>query len=405
MFGKKRKEKAETDNQQALKDLQKERRAKAEEEYLRRLSESLLTPPREGPRPGMSPFEPLDADPDTAYAIDEGPQAASPTSSARPPLAPVSGTVVPPPPAPPTSTVRAPRTAEPVSTGAPAGGAPSLDPPSAGGSSLTSRTPLPPTRPSRPATSGFAPTANSPAGFEPGAILMLDDGTLGVYKEHVPGKGYDVLYVLQPDGRMKAEGLALHAYQAQRLGTLPREFIVLILRNQRWDRDAIIYHLDSFQFCSLVPQIHTNGTREHHTPSPTRAPSQSRPATQQPPAAAVANEAPPPPRPSTASASTHVGAPAHVPASTSPAPAARSNEREQIARGRRVLIHFGPGKAWEAVYWGQDDQGAVVAHRTHNRWSLMHLDLTRFRDTMEVGEALDPEEVAEVERDLSARGG
>ena len=106
---------------------------------------------------------------------------------------------------------------------------------------------------------------------------------------------------------------------------------------------------------------------------------------------------PPPPRPVTASSQTHVG---HS-AGSGPVSGGRA-ERNGVTRGRRVLIHFGPGKAWEAVYWGQDDQGAVVAHRTHNRWSLMHLDLARFRDTMEVGEELDAEEIADVERDLAA---
>ena len=65
-----------------------------------------------------------------------------------------------------------------------------------------------------------------------------------------------------------------------------------------------------------------------------------------------------------------------------------------------MRISFGPGKSWDAVYWGRDLLGHVLAHRTHKEWALMHLDLKRFKDTIELGEFLDDEEIASIQRDI-----
>jgi hypothetical protein len=59
-------------------------------------------------------------------------------------------------------------------------------------------------------------------------------------------------------------------------------------------------------------------------------------------------------------------------------------------------------RMWEAIHWGRDEQGALVAHRTSGEWALMHLDLGRFRDSLTYHEVLAPEIIQEIERSLVA---
>jgi hypothetical protein len=70
-------------------------------------------------------------------------------------------------------------------------------------------------------------------------------------------------------------------------------------------------------------------------------------------------------------------------------------------RGQCLAIKFGKkGEAWDAIYWGRDQQGTVVAHDTNGHWTLMHLDLSRFRDKVTRGDLLTDDELCAVENDL-----
>jgi hypothetical protein len=72
-------------------------------------------------------------------------------------------------------------------------------------------------------------------------------------------------------------------------------------------------------------------------------------------------------------------------------------------RGQALRINVA-GRVWEAVYWAKDEMGHVVAHCTNRKWALMHLDLNRFADSMELGEIKAPEEIEEIQRQLVASG-
>lgn len=250
----------------------------------------------------------------------------------------------------------------------------------------------PPSAPSASPQSVLSPAPvaspqESEGTFPIGTIIRLEDSTVGIYKDPVPGKEYEIVYCLRPSGRVSPEGIALFAYNAQRIGMLPKNVLDRMQRTMRWDRDTIVYHLDSFEFCSLVPYPGTgtgsateNGTRDY-TPLPllTEKPSETAP-----------------------SRSGNTPLPVSPPSPATPAvPSVPPSAAAAIfVRGRRLRISFGQGKSWDAVFWGRDDLDYIVAHRTHNSWGLMHLDLARFKDSTEVGDVLSPQEIQAIEREI-----
>jgi hypothetical protein len=78
------------------------------------------------------------------------------------------------------------------------------------------------------------------------------------------------------------------------------------------------------------------------------------------------------------------------PPTAAPAPThsklAASPDPQTLRRGQRLEFAHGDRK-WCAVYWGKDDQGHVIAHKTFKEWTLMRLDLNHYLDKF----SADPE--------------
>lgn len=178
--------------------------------------------------------------------------------------------------------------------------------------------------------------------FPTGTILRLEDQTICIYKDIRPDKDYEVVLMLLPDGSVKAQGIALETYDLKSIGHLPPEFVLSIQRKKQWTRDEIIYHLSSFDYCAFVPQI--------QGPEPVRA--------------------------------------SQVIAKPTFNTAAEETEKMLIP-GREITISFGPNQEWKAIYWGEDDLGTIIAHSTNNNWTLMHMDLTRFMESIKYGQIVD----------------
>lgn len=232
----------------------------------------------------------------------------------------------------------------------------------------------------------------------PGTILRFDDGSIAIYKDAVSGKDYALFYFLEPNGVLVPQGIFLDQYERQRLGLLPPDLFEAMIRMRRWDRDAVIYHLDRFEYAGHIRAIaaaqpmRVEGGDE---PPPTAPP---RPVSR-------------PPRASSAVESPSVSTPAYVApeAESEPVPPPSVElppppPRTLLERGRVIRIVVGPGKVWEAVYWTSDELGPIVAHNTNREWSLMHLDLARFKDAIEYGDLLSDEELKEIENSLARQG-
>ncbi len=228
------------------------------------------------------------------------------------------------------------------------------------------------------------PAAETKGSFEEGAILAYEDGAVWVYKTPKRGKEYEIVYTLHPNGTVTAEGIALYAYKVKVIGRLSPAALEKLEKTMRWERDAIVFHLSAYEYCSLIPSPAAPAAGEVSRP-----PTASGASAPSPPART--SPTPLPLRPAT-----------ETPPSAAPPSAPATKEKERLVRGRRLQVSFGPGKSWEAVYWGRDVIGHVVAHHTHDTWALMHLDLDRFRDATEYGETLPQDQIARIQADLTS---
>jgi hypothetical protein len=202
------------------------------------------------------------------------------------------------------------------------------------------------------------------AEYSAGAILLLNQRTLAIYRKAVPEKGYHLVLALCPNHAVKAQGIALEGYQIEELGSLAPAWLERLLSEMRWERDLIVFHCYRYEDVARIPAVDHVEEPGNSIPAPVQWTQPVMPA--QPPA----------PEPS------------------APAPAEKTNG--QLRRGQRLQIQFG-AKAWDAVYWGKDDQGQVIAHRTYENWSLMHLDLARFQNGLVVHPEVEPGLIKEIE--------
>jgi hypothetical protein len=197
--------------------------------------------------------------------------------------------------------------------------------------------------------------------FSFGDIVLLGDDSIGLYNRFIPEKEYDVVYLLEADGSLSPKGVLLSAHGGQTIGRLPATMARRCFSQMAWDRDLIVFHLYEFSDTKRVPHptVARNAdgkvvTKHHAAETPQEE---------------VARER------------------------TSP-----------LTRGRRFSVSFGD-RTWEAIAWGHDEQGALVAHNTTGEWALMHLDLRRFEGAIQFRELLSREELAEIERALLASTG
>lgn len=203
--------------------------------------------------------------------------------------------------------------------------------------------------------------------LKPGAILNFDDGSLAIFKDAVSGKDYALFYFLEPNFGLSPRGIFLEQYEYRCIGQMPLHLFEEMKSTNRWNRDVVVFHLYEWEFVQLIPQ-------------------------------------------SGAVVSSQVGRPATEPGITRPAAAPARVPDSQDARkilperGQILKINVA-GRVWEAVYWAKDEMGHVVAHSTNKNWALMHLDLTRFADSMELGELKSPAEIEEIQRHLMTTSG
>lgn len=255
-----------------------------------------------------------------------------------------------------------------------------------------------PTQPAQPKAapppSYVPPSADEQQELVPGVIMRFDDGSVAIYKDAVSGKDYALFYFLEPNGVLVPQGIFLDQYESQRIGQLPPDLFEAMIRMRRWDRDAVIYHLDRFEFAghiraiSVAQPMKVEGGEGYPPIHERQTPRQASPTVSPPPRAI----------PETAEPKAPEAPPVYEPELPPPPP------RSLLERGRVIRISVAPGKVWEAVYWTSDELGPIVAHDTNREWSLMHLDLSRFKDAIEYGELLSDEELEQIEESLARQG-
>lgn len=218
----------------------------------------------------------------------------------------------------------------------------------------TPQRPVPQQRQSMP----IPPQILQPEGqFESGTILILEDGSLAIYKNKIQGKEYDLVYILNPkNAKVEAKGIYVSGYETEKIGLLPEDLFNKIQKTLLWSRDAIIYHLDKYSFCSRIPQVNT----------PSEEPSESKEGDTN---AYFLQKKP---------------------------PQEVSSPTDALTKGRKMTVMFGD-KAWESYFWGKDELGTIVVHQTTGDWTAMHLDLKRFGESIKLGEILSPDKIKQID--------
>lgn len=241
--------------------------------------------------------------------------------------------------------------------------------------------------------------------FVPGTLMLLDDGSVAIYKDAVSGKDYALFYFLEPDGTIAPRGIFVKQYDAQRIGQLPKELFESMLRTNSWDRDAVVFHLDRYEYANHIRKLMMRtpaGGAFTTRPRPVqrRAPAPvERPEPEAEPESEPAAEPQAPTRPTRLWRDEEEKRPPTQPEPEyEPEPIAP--KKDTLERGRIIRINVG-GRIWESVCWTQDEISPIVAHNTNGDWALMHLDLSRFRDSIEYGNMLPPENIAEIEHSLA----
>lgn len=208
---------------------------------------------------------------------------------------------------------------------------------------IKEKTPLPEPKP-EPKPEPETPPALVKSLYDLGTIIRLEDGSISIYKGPIPGKEYHLIYHLGPDGNISPEGICLYAYRSEPLGRINEDVWEEMLHSMRWERDRIIEHLSSQEKMRIIPLLSPKLIKKEVT-EPQR-------------------------------------------------------KRDSLERGRRIHIGFGE-RIWDAVYWASDELGQIVAHYTNKSWTLMHLNLGRFGDSLEYGELLSSEKLKEINDSLS----
>ena len=219
----------------------------------------------------------------------------------------------------------------------------------------------------RPGAQGSDAQANPrSAAYNPGSILRLQDRTVVIYKQPVPEKGYHLVYTLIPGGTLKLQGVALEGYQVEEIGSIGQPQFDQLQQAMVWTRDLLVFHCYRYEDVDRIPQ-------RPEVPETGAEPG---------PAATAASPAPSSPSNGRQSAEAKV---------------------EPLRRGQRLQVRFG-AKSWDAVYWGQDSQGHVVAHQTFNKWALMHLELDRFGGNVQIDPTVDEEVIGQIEENINNQG-
>lgn len=223
-----------------------------------------------------------------------------------------------------------------------------------------------------------------------GTLLALDDRELAVYRRPVTGKGLDMVYSLLGDGTALIEAVSLKDRRIESLGRLDDETWHEIQETMRWSREPLIAACADPADADRIP-----------TPVAGSAPLKPKPAVGSGLMSNLAGA--PKTRDGLISTARPRPAPGDPSAREAVARAPIETERSpgKLRRGQRITLKFG-GKTWNAVYWGRDTRGSVVAHDTLRRWTLMHLDLDQYKDSLIVQSDPDEDLIQEIANQILA---
>lgn len=254
---------------------------------------------------------------------------------------------------------------------------------------------------SRPVSPKPAAAAHEQTEFESGNILCLNNEDLVVYRRPIAGKPLDMVYSLVSDGSVRIDGVDLSNHDVVEVGALPMTAVKQIQREMTWNREMIANHCYTKEDGDRIPapggavaasgaEVYTQNLRTPQRRTPGR-PAPSAPAGGNSPElkAAIVDLV------AQESAVRVEELPPTTPARPTPG-------KTKIRRGQKVKLKM-KGRNWEAVYWGRDNKGSVVAHNSKGHWALVHFNLSGYKDALTISREADPALVEEIKQALQAR--
>lgn len=208
-----------------------------------------------------------------------------------------------------------------------------------------------------------------PPAFKNGTLVCLDEAELIVYRGPARGQSYDMVYALLADGTAKLEGCNLKDHHKFEMGRLQDDKFKLMQDHKRWTRKVVVEALFDAEDADIIPEPESdNSLADELLFTPPKV------------------EEPPPEE-----------APCDDPGERGSliVPINEPALGRTMQRGQRLVLRLGKTK-WEAVYWGRDANGTVIAHRTNDNWELMHFDLGPYKRKVSIAEKVDNGVVKEI---------
>lgn len=219
----------------------------------------------------------------------------------------------------------------------------------------------------RPPTSHDTKPIKRPSPYMTGSILLLDDDIVIIYQKPTEEKNIHQVAALTSDHGIQIINALFENSKITQLGQLDDAWLKRMLREKRWNRDLLVFHCNRFEDCVLIPPA-------DHMKLPMSVD--------------ISEEQPRPSAP-------------HHEETIDTSPSLDGPLNALLKRGQHIHVRFGANE-WHAVYWGRDDQGSVVAHKTYASWELMHLDLNRFGTGLVINPEIDPDIVRQIEEDITS---
>jgi hypothetical protein len=254
--------------------------------------------------------------------------------------------------------------------------------------------------PVQPKATPMVPTTAQVA-WQPGMILSINDRTLAVYKKPIAGSDVHLVALLCPNGFVKSQGISLEGLKVEEIGSLAGEWFKQFETQTRWERDLIVFHCYRYEDTFRIPVLNMVAATESRGPESgsdfgEKAVGSVNESTDEPGRNVALDD---PKTEETRDEESSVQSEdlkAGADIKHEPEPAEPEDPLLSLKRGQRIQIKMGVN-LWDAVFWGCDARGMVVAHQTNGQWSLMHLELQRYRDSIKIDPNIDESLVGDIQ--------
>ncbi|MBN1514985.1 serine/threonine protein kinase [Candidatus Sumerlaeota bacterium] len=246
------------------------------------------------------------------------------------------------------------------------------------------------------------------ATYTEGAIVFWPPNNAGVFCRPDRINNGDQVMQLLPGGKMEMIHINLNDQRGLHIGQLPRGIFRRMRDAGEWSHGTVAYHLFSERDQDRIPAAETESHitetfRKHATDFSIQRKVIARKQAEERRESGDSSFTPPPDDNGRSRHATPIEKSRTVKRSSGAGKKIDKSSLPLLVRGMRFSISFND-RSWNAVYWGEDLQGMVIAHEHAGKWSLMHMDLARFRDSLKTHGMMPSPELRELEKTMIQSG-